>query len=1175
MATDLPSSELPASDLPTSDLASPDSRAHHGPADDGLVDAAVDQARRWLAGAGTGREVAGAAHLARLLRAPGGLGFALGFVDGVVRPEDPAVAAKELHRIAAEAPEALPAHLRAAVRLGGAVGPALPQVVVPAARRALRHLVRHLVVDARDPALGRFLATHQGGGVELNLNLLGEAVLGRAEAARRLDGVRRLLSRPEVSHASLKVSSVVGPHSQWGHDDAVAETVRLLDGLLREASHGEAPTTLMLDMEEFRDLDLTLDVFMHLLDQPEHREVTAGIVLQAYLPDSSAALTRLQAWAQRRVATGGAPVRVRLVKGANLLMERVEAELHGWAPAPWAEKSQTDAQYKRLLHQSLDPASTPSLGVGVASHNLFDVAYAWLLARARDVEQAMTIEMLRGMAPGEAEVVRASTGRLLLYVPLVHPDEFDVAVSYLVRRLDEGASPDNYLSRAPRLREDSDAFAHEEARFRQAVADADSPGEATRRTQDRSREPLGDRAGDPTGSAGAPFGNAPDTDASVEPNRRWGASLLGRAVQPRGPERLADAGEVEAVSADVRRAAREWADVGAAGRAEVLRRVGDEVERRRGDLLGVMAQECGKTLEQGDPEVSETVDFARYYAERAEALETVAGARPVPVGLTVVTPPWNFPVAIPAGETLSALATGSGVVLKPAPEAMRCGALLAEIAWSAGVPRDVLRCVDVDEEGAGRALVAGQDVDRVLLTGAWETAQLFRSWRSDLPLLAETSGKNAVVVTPSADVDLAVRDVVASAFGHAGQKCSATSLVILVGSTARSARFRRQLVDAVRSLRVGSALDPANQVGPLIRPADGALLTALTRLEPGEEWWVEPQRLDAEGLTWTPGVKAGVTPGSTTHVTEFFGPVLGVMVAADLDEALALQNATDYGLTAGLHSLDPDEVEHWAAHVEAGNLYVNRGTTGAVVRRQPFGGWKRSSVGPGWKAGGPHRLHGLVDWRDAPSPRGGPVPEHRAHVVRAAAAVGADAGEVAWLGRAVASDVAAWQALSTPVDPSALRAESNVLRHLPAPTPLRFGPGTTVMQALRAYAAALTAVAATPGVSVDPAAGEQVLSALRRVGCHAVVEDEGSWSWSLAGGADQVRVVGTDRESLARVSAVLPEVTFFRQPVVEAGEVELLPFVREQSVSVTAHRYGTPAEWVRSLSWVADARSAR
>ncbi|QCX27406.1 proline dehydrogenase family protein [Nocardioides jishulii] len=1169
MTTDLPSSDLPSSDLP-----SPDSRAPRSPADDGLVDAAVDQARRWLAGAGTGREVAGAAHLARLLRAPGGLGFALGFVDGVVRPEDPAVAAKELHRIAAEAPEALPAHLRAAVRLGGAVGPALPQVVVPAARRALRHLVRHLVVDARDPALGRFLATHQGGGVELNLNLLGEAVLGRAEAGRRLDGVRRLLSRPEVSHASLKVSSVVGPHSQWGHDDAVAETVRLLDTLVREASQGEAPTTLMLDMEEFRDLDLTLDVFMHLLDQPQHHQVTAGIVLQAYLPDSTAALTRLQDWAQDRVARGGAPVRVRLVKGANLLMERVEAELHGWAPAPWAEKSQTDAQYKRLLHQSLDPASTPSLGVGVASHNLFDVAYAWLLARSRDVEQAMTIEMLRGMAPGEAEVVRASTGRLLLYVPLVHPDEFDVAVSYLVRRLDEGASPDNYLSRAPRLREDEDAFAHEEARFRRAAADADTPGVATRRVQVRRQEGQGDTAAS-AGSGRLAFANAPDTDAAVEPNRRWGAALLGRAVECAGPERLADAGEVQAVSADVRRAAREWAGLGATGRAAVLHRVGDEVERRRGELLGVMAQECGKTLEQGDPEVSETVDFARYYAGRAEALETVAGACPVPVGLTVVTPPWNFPVAIPAGETLSALATGSGVVLKPAPEAMRCGSLLAEIAWSAGVPREVLRCVDVDEEGAGQALVAGEEVDRVLLTGAWETAQLFRSWRSDLPLLAETSGKNAVVVTPSADVDLAVRDVVAAAFGHAGQKCSATSLVILVGSTARSARFRRQLVDAVRSLRVGSALDPASQMGPLIRPAEGALLAALTRLEPGEQWWVEPQRLDAEGLTWTPGVKAGVAPGSTTHLTEFFGPVLGVMVAADLDEALALQNATDYGLTAGLHSLDPDEVEHWAPHVEAGNLYVNRGTTGAVVRRQPFGGWKRSSVGPGWKAGGPHRLHGLVDWRDAPSPHGGPVPEHRAHVVRAAAATGADADEVAWLGRAVASDVAAWRVLSTPVDPSELRAESNVLRHLPAPTSLRFGPATTVVQALRAYAAALTAVAGTPQVSVDPAAGEQVHSALLRVGGHAVVEDDGSWSRSLAGGADQVRVVGTDRESLARVAAAHPEVTFFQQPVVEAGEVELLPFVREQSVSVTAHRYGTPAGWVRSLSWVADARSAR
>ncbi|WP_312173876.1 aldehyde dehydrogenase family protein, partial [Microbacterium sp.] len=382
----------------------------------------------------------------------------------------------------------------------------------------------------------------------------------------------------------------------------------------------------------------------------------------------------------------------------------------------------------------------------------------------------------------------------------------------------------------------------------------------------------------------------------------------------------------------------------------VLHRAGDELAARRGQLIEIMAHEAGKTIAEADPEVSEAIDFAHYYAERALDLEHIVGAEFVPSKVTVVTPPWNFPVAIPAGGVLAGLASGSGVIIKPAKLTQRCGAVMVEALWAAGVPRDLLALVDLANRDLGTRLVASPEVDRVILTGAYETAQLFRSFRSDLPLLAETSGKNAIIVTPSADLDLAAADVARSAFGHAGQKCSAASLAILVGSVADSKRFERQLVDAVTSMRVGLPDDPATQMGPIIEPANGKLLTALTTLDRGERWLVEPKKLDDEGRQWTPGVKVGVAPGSTTHLTEFFGPVLGIMHAKDLDEAIRLQNAVDYGLTAGIHSLDSAEVATWLDRVEAGNLYVNRGITGAIVQRQPFGGWKRSAVGAGAKA---------------------------------------------------------------------------------------------------------------------------------------------------------------------------------------------------------------------------------
>ena len=241
----------------------------------------------------------------------------------------------------------------------------------------------------------------------------------------------------------------------------------------------------------------------------------------------------------------------------------------------------------------------------------------------------------------------------------------------------------------------------------------------------------------------------------------------------------------------------------------------------------------------------------------------------------------------------------------------------------------------------------------MILTGGYETAEMFRSWRHDLRLHAETSGKNTIIVTPSADFDLAASDVVKSAFGHAGQKCSAASIVILVGSAARSNRFLNQLVDSTTSLRVGYPQDAITQMGPIIEPANGKLLRALTTLGDGEKWLVEPRKLDDSGQLWSPGIRTNVQPGSEFHLTEYFGPVLGIMHAKTLAEAIDFQRAIDYGLTSGLHSLDPAELAQWLDGVEAGNLYVNRGITGAIVQRQPFGGWKRSSVGAGAKAGGP------------------------------------------------------------------------------------------------------------------------------------------------------------------------------------------------------------------------------
>jgi RHH-type proline utilization regulon transcriptional repressor/proline dehydrogenase/delta 1-pyrroline-5-carboxylate dehydrogenase len=366
--------------------------------------------------------------------------------------------------------------------------------------------------------------------------------------------------------------------------------------------------------------------------------------------------------------------------------------------------------------------------------------------------------------------------------------------------------------------------------------------------------------------------------------------------------------------------------------------------------------------------------------------------------------------------------------------------------------------------------------------------------------MGETSGKNALVITAAADEDAAIRDLVRSAFGHAGQKCSAASLAIVEASVYDDPVFMRRLADAVRSVRVGAADDLATMTGPLIGAPSAKLARALTTLEPGERWLVEPACVDAARHVWTPGVRSGVRPGSWFHLTECFGPVLGLMRADSLDHAIELQNAVEFGLTGGIHSLDEHEVAHWLERVEVGNAYVNRHITGAIVQRQPFGGWKKSSVGCGPKAGGPFYVEALGTWH------GGDDDESQFRRV--------------------------WREhFSTGHDPSGLACERNTLRYVP-----------------------LSAVHVHIGPDADPAAVEIARLAVSVAGLPARFEDERRQE-PLEAGSTRVRVIGSVSDAqLAEWYAAGIEVDRV-QPVADAM-VELRHWVREQAISHTRHRHG-------------------
>jgi RHH-type transcriptional regulator, proline utilization regulon repressor / proline dehydrogenase / delta 1-pyrroline-5-carboxylate dehydrogenase len=1066
--------------------------------------------------------------LRRLFSDPRAVEVTITLTDEVMRFNSPESAALALRSAVEEASKEGFGVLNAlGLRAVAELSRVAPSLALRLVNQKVRALTENLILDASPAALTSQFQRHAREGLLLNVNVLGEAVLGEHEADDRLKRVLEVVRREDVNYVSVKLSAIVSQLQTIDYEGSLDRVAAKLRVLYREAER--SGTFINLDMEEYRDLGLTLAAFMTVLSEPEFLNLHAGIVLQAYLPDSHAALEELIAFSKRRHREGGGIVKVRLVKGANLAMEHVEAELHGWLAAPYGSKADVDASYLRLLDVALRAEHAKSLRVGVASHNLFHVSWALELAKSRGVLEQLDVEMLEGMANAEALALTKSGQPVLLYAPVTRRDDFAAAVAYLVRRLDENTAPENYLRAALFIASDPHVYRDQEQRFLRAL-----DARHTISVEPRRRRLI---------PSSARFDNEPDGDPTSEPYVREIATAIshvraksddiidtlthlehpdpvdveeGHDPNDHGQSwyryRVASINDIDQALEFASSGFATWHGLARDERQAILRRGADVMAARRATTISVMCRDGGKTVAEADPEVSEGVDFARFYADHAPSDD-----RSTPLGVVLVVPPWNFPYAIPAGGVLASLAAGNAVVLKPAPESVAVAYELVNQLWDAGVPRDVLQMIPTRDDESGQHLVTHVGISAVVLTGSFETAALFTSWKPSLRLLAETSGKNAIVVTASADVDLAVRDIVQSAFGHAGQKCSAASLAIVERAMYDDPQFVAQLVDAVSTLTVGPGYEFATNIGPIIRPPETALQRALTQLDDGERWLVTPERLDAEGYLWRPGVKVGVRPGSWSHLNEWFGPVLGIMIASDLAEAIAWQNQTPYALTGGLQSLNESECETWIESVEVGNAYVNRGTTGAIVRRQPFGGWKRSSVGPTAKAGGANYVNCLRHWRAV------------SDVDLALAEAGAFWHDVAALA----------------IDESGLDAERNLARyrrHLKpiavrldaaiSPEALAYLSGLRELASLELEYSAATAIASIPHVRV-----ESVDEFALRVGSF-----------------DKVRWLS--REPAPTVAALAQGVSVDSRELAQSGAVELARWLLEQSVSITNHRYG-------------------
>ncbi|MEW6259883.1 MAG: bifunctional proline dehydrogenase/L-glutamate gamma-semialdehyde dehydrogenase [Thermodesulfobacteriota bacterium] len=1100
-------------------------------------------------------------------------------------------------------------------------GPLVPALSVPQVIQRIRQDSRYAIVPGEWDQLAAHLELRRREHVRMNINHLGEAVLGEEEALHRLQTYIEDLKKPEIEYISVKISTIYSQILPLAFDHTVAVLRERLTRLFETAYQhrfvrqdgSSIPKFVNLDMEEYRDLDITRTAFVQTLEQPQLRHVSAGIVLQAYLPESYMLQQELTHWAMDRVKRGGAPIKIRIVKGANMEMEMVESALNNWPLAPFDNKLDVDANYKRMVDWGTQPEHIHAVSLGIASHNLFELAYAYVRAKENGVLIGISLEMLEGMAEPIRRTIQEMFPEVLIYAPVAESDQFINAIAYLIRRLDENTAPENFLRHSFHLEPGSAAWRFLKDQFIRSVKHKDHLPFAPNRTQNRQTETPS--ANTSTFTTGA-FINEPDTDWSLAPNRQWAEAICtrwmktpddapidipivvsGNAVyadrnhlpcidpsQPGGEGRrpvvvatcaLAEPEDLQRAVSTAKADPDGWRRMSFEERHAILSQVAVEVRKARGDLIGAAAAHTGKIFSEADIEVSEAVDFLEFYPWSARRFVSMPHVAASARGVGLVISPWNFPIAIPCGGITAALSAGNTVLFKPASAAVLPAWLLCNCFWQAGVPKSALQFIPCSGALAGTHLVTHPDIDFIILTGGTDTGMRILENRPDVLLAAETGGKNATIVTAMADRDQAIKNVIHSAFGHCGQKCSATSLLILEKEVYQDPDFRRRLLDAAASLRVGSAWRFENRMGPLIAPPQGVLLRGLTQLELGETWLLEPRNLEGNPYLWSPGIKWGVRPGSFTHMTELFGPVLGVMEADHLDHAIDLVNQTGYGLTSGLESLDVREQEHWKKRIEAGNLYINRGTTGAVVLRQPFGGMKKSALGAGIKAGGPNYVAQFMRFSDRAMPPAEPVRSENRWIEL----VQRWRNKLLWQKwehpEDIEKTIRAIESCLTQVESEFgiekdyfhLRGQDNIVRYRPAGSVwVRVHPEDSLFEILTRIAAARIAgcsvVLSLPfGLEGSRMAFLSSPEGKSFLGDVPVQRHTDETLAQRLSEMNRLRYAGENRvpEIVYRKAASRG---FFisRAPVSMEGRIELLHYVQEQSVCNNYHRYGNIGE---------------
>jgi RHH-type proline utilization regulon transcriptional repressor/proline dehydrogenase/delta 1-pyrroline-5-carboxylate dehydrogenase len=884
-----------------------------------------------------------------------------------------------------------------------------PWLTAPILRWNVSGMARQFIAGRDPDDVMKMLRKRRQEKIGFTVDLLGEAVVSEQEAneyAERcfhlLDGLAErtrdwtdpLGQNTElfpVVNVSVKISALYSQMNPADPEDAIAHLAPKLRPILRRAR--EVGAFINFDMESYAHKNTTLELFRTLFTEPEFRDWPhAGIVIQAYLRDAERDLANLIEWGRQR----GTRFTVRLVKGAYWDYEKIKAAQNGWRCPVFLQKPESDANFEACTRTLLENESIVTAAFG--SHNVRSIAHAQAYAEQLGIDKSrFEFQLLYGMAGPIKRALVEMGYRVREYCPV---GELLPGMSYLVRRLLENTSNEGFLKAkfsdkaGPEqlLRDPRSLIGKRPVVAAVPAASGKRPAGDTPAATGHSRN--GQSLDTPPGDTyeNSPLVNFVHRQSQeqmrtalrevkaklgqkypivINGERIWTDNLID-SINPSSPTQVVGAvaeahvEHAEAAVTAAKKAFEDWCRVSVEHRAGLLERVATIMDRRRFELSALEVFEVGKAWAEADGDIREAIDFLLFYAQQMRLrglprlTQHVPGEESYqhywPRGVALVIAPWNFPMAILTGMVSAALVTGNTVIMKPAEQSAVCGAMLMEMFEEAGVPPGVLNFLPGKGRVIGQYLVDHKDVHMIAFTGSrevglriWKSAGETREGQLELKrVVCEMGGKNAVIVDSDADLDEAIVDTIYSAFGYQGQKCSACSRLIVLEENYE--RVVKRLVEAAASLRVGNPETPGIMVGPVID--ETAYRRQLEIIEAGkkEATLAFQGAVPPEGFFVPPTIFTNVKPHLRLSCEEIFGPVLSVLKVRDLDEAIRVANDTDYALTAGFFSRSPANIERVKAELVAGNVYINRSCTGAVVGRHPFGGFKMS--GGGTKAGG-------------------------------------------------------------------------------------------------------------------------------------------------------------------------------------------------------------------------------